>query len=142
MNATLETQLLVFAVGAGWTVIFYFLKRTLASIDRKLEENRQQAISAADQLRQWDAARAEKINRQIRAMAVSATRQLGLIRHGLEKQAGQRHAEMERAQTARCGGCQRQYVSRQEFGAFTATINHKIDSIYEFLKKDERTPNT
>lgn len=95
MNATLETQLLVVGIGAGWTVIFYFVKRTLASIDRKLEENRAQS----DLL----------------------------------------HAKVGRALAARHGGCQRQYVSRQEFGAFTATINHKMDSIYECLKKDERT---
>lgn len=95
MNAALGTQLLVIAIGAGWTVIFYFVKRTLASIDRKLEENRGQNDSL--------------------------------------------HVKVGRALAARGGVCQRQYVSRQEFGAFTATINHKIDSIYEFLKKDERT---
>ena len=98
MNAALETQLLVIAIGAGWTVIFYFVKRTLASIDRKLEENRE--------------------------------------RNDLL------HAKVARALAVRRDDCRRQYVSRQEFGAFAATINHKIDSIYEFLKKDERTLDT
>ncbi len=67
---------------------------------------------------------------------------LAAIDRKLEENRGQSdslYAKVGRALAARRDGCQRQYVSRQEFGAFTATINHKIDSIYEFLKKDERT---
>lgn len=103
-------KLLLFILGVGWTAIFYLGKRTLASIDKKIDGN----IAAIERSQQVLRSAIKKQNR------LNATKS--------EK----RIAEREKA-------CRRFFVSRQEFGAFTATINHKIDSIYEILKK-EGTP--
>ncbi len=113
MTATLAAELAAALAGALWTVIFWFVKRTLDAIEKKLEENRKQSESAARQL--------ERLGRELEA------------RHGGLQ------ADLLRTLAARRAACQRHYVSRQEFGAFTATINHKIDCIYELLKTEERT---
>lgn len=91
MNEYFTARLVVLILGIAWSVIFYLGKRTLNSIESKID------------------ASFKKIDNTNRLL----------------------NRTMER----RGRICRKVFVSRQEFGAFTATINHKIDSIYEIVNK-------
>ena len=139
MNTTAAVQLLVFALGTGWTVIFYLLKRTLRSIDRKIDESLHRTEQNGKELRDALTGKEEKLNRSIRLLATASARQMRGVRAELDRRNSLLRDGVAAAMNSRHRVCRDAYVSRQEFGAFTATINHKIDSIYEILKQEERT---
>lgn len=139
MNGLLASQVLVAALGAGWTVIFYFVKRTLRSIDTRLEENSRSAEVLAGNLKAAAEGRDERLRGALGRLARAASRNFALLKNDIARNGEALRKEAARAVSAQCGDCRKQYVTRQEFGAFTANMNHKIDSIYEFLKQEERT---
>lgn len=139
MNNLLAAQILVAALGAGWTVILFFLKRTLRGIDARLEANARAAEELARGLRSSAALRDERVARALRGLAAASGRNYSLLKAEMERGGASLRKETERAVAAQCGECGGRYVSRREFGAFTANMNHKIDSMYEILKQEERT---
>lgn len=91
MSEYVAARLLVLVLGIAWSVIFYLGRRTLNSIESKIDASFKKI---------------DGVNR--------------LLSRTMER---------------RGRACRKLFVSRQEFGAFTATINHKIDSIYEIVNK-------
>ncbi len=91
MNEYFTARLIVLVLGIAWSVIFYLGKRTLNSIESKIDASFKKI---------------EGVNRLL-------------------------NRSMERRRRI----CRKAFISRQEFGAFTANINHKIDSIYEIVNK-------
>lgn len=91
MSEYFTARLIVLVLGIAWSVIFYLGKRTLSSIESKIDASFKK---------------------------IDSTNRL-----------------LSRAMERRGRACRKLFVSRQEFGAFTATMNHKIDSIYEIVNK-------
>ncbi len=139
MNITAAAQLLVFVLGAGWTVVFYLLKRTLASIDKKIDESLQRSEQNGKELHAALASKEERLNRNMRILATAGAKQMQRLRGDMDRRNSALKDGVREAMAVRRKACGVAYVSRQEFGAFTAEMNHKIDSIYEILKQGERT---
>ncbi len=111
MNKYIFAQLLIFALGVGWSVIFFLGKYTLRTIHKKMDTGFDRINAIHEALKDSAQKRDRRIVRAIKSLSVSLSRQ--------------NHS------------CRKAFVTRQEFGAFAANINHKIDSIRELLIKVE-----
>ncbi len=115
-------RLIVLLLGIAWSAIFYLGKRTLSSMDKKIDAN------------------FERIDRSQRALRSSLERGEKRTRfeaRGWQKNSAKQFRQMktftDRTLSENNKTLQKMFVTRQEFGSFIANINHKIDSIYETL---------
>jgi len=106
-------QFLILAGGIGWSLLFFLGKKMLNSIEEKIETSLKEIASAQESIRDMPRNYEIKIEKSAKIISKSLAKRI-------DKQ---------------CDTCNRMFVTRQEFGAFTATINHKIDSIYQLLKR-------
>ncbi len=127
-------QLIIFGLGIGWSVVFYLGKRTITVIDRKMDENLKQVEKTSSGIAELVRRQRAEINTALKNLAVSMARQVRALDKKITRQAEAQKKGMEK-QSETCASL---YLTRQEFGAFTASINHKIDSIYEYLHQMSR----
>ncbi|GMT42515.1 MAG: hypothetical protein IEMM0002_0926 [bacterium] len=113
---------MVLILGIAWSVIFYLGKRTLNSIEAKIDENFQRIDDTNRLLNKMMERREKRIRSELASWTAKFAKQFRLLK-----------ADSGISISAQKRVCQRLFVSRQEFGAFTANINHKIDSIYEIV---------
>ena len=127
-------QLIILGLGIGWSIVFYLGKRTLTVIDRKMEENLAKVEKTAAGTANLVRGQRAEINTAIKTLAGSMARQVRSLDKKIVRREEAQKQRMEK-QGRTCAGL---YLTRQEFGAFTASINHKIDSIYEYLHQMSR----
>ena len=119
MNEETAGKLVLMIIGIAWSVIFYFAKRTLKGIDEKMERN--MAL----------------LNTDYRELRRSMERRERLIARNLRAHYARLSKKAEKTVSSNNRSLHRLFVSRQEFGAFVANMNHKIDSIYESIKTEK-----
>jgi len=127
-------QLIILGLGIGWSIVFYLGKRTLTVIDRKMEENLAKVEKTAAGTANLVRGQRAEINTALKTLAVSMARQV----RSLDKKIISREEAQKKRMEKQGRACAGLYLTRQEFGAFTASINHKIDSIYEYLHQMNR----
>jgi len=127
-------QLIILGLGIGWSIVFYLGKRTLTVIDRKMEENLEKVEKAAAGIADLVRKQRAEISATLKNLAGSMAKQVRELDKKIDRREEAQKKRMEK-QSRTCAGL---YLTRQEFGAFTASINHKIDSIYEYLHQMSR----
>ncbi|MFQ5432930.1 MAG: hypothetical protein ACE5EN_10540 [Nitrospinota bacterium] len=120
-------RLTVFLLGIAWSVVFYFGKRTLSAMDKKMDASFE---------------RIEQTNRALRSSLERGEKRLRREARVWQKNAAKQFSRMKtvtgRTISDNNKTLHKMFVTRQEFGSLIANINHKIDSIYETLS-DEKT---
>lgn len=125
-------QLLIFVLSVGWSLILYFGQRIFRTMDRKLDASFERIEKTNHDFRKMVEKHESKMERAVKTLAGKVGRHLRRLHAKIESQGQLHQNEFERQNKA----YNRLFVTRQEFGAFTAAINHKIDSIYELLSKE------
>jgi len=127
-------QLIIFGLGIGWSIVFYLGKRTLTIIDRKMEENLKKVEKTSSGIAELVGRQRAEINAALKNLTASMARQV----RALDKKITRQEEAQKKGMEKQCETCAGLYLTRQEFGAFTASTNHKIDSIYEYFHQMSR----
>ena len=115
-------RMTVLLLGTAWSIIFYFGKRTLDAMDKKMDANFERIEQRQSVLRS-SLERSEKRRRyEMRMWQKNAEKRFRLMKIDADRTLSENNKTLQKI-----------FVTRQEFGAFISNINHKIDSIYETL---------
>ncbi len=126
-------QFVVFVLGVGWSVIFFLAKRTLHSIDGKMESGFSRMDKTGSDLKRMVKRNEAEMKIALRSIVTGIEGQIKALDKKIEDQNRFNKNEIKNHLRAQKTAYANLFVTRQEFGAFTATINHKIDSIYQAL---------
>ena len=115
-------RMTVLLLGTAWSIIFYFGKRTLDAMDKKMDANFERIEQRQSVLRS-SLERSEKRRRyEMRMWQKNTEKRFRLMKIDADRTLSENNKTLQKI-----------FVTRQEFGAFISNINHKIDSIYETL---------
>jgi methyl-accepting chemotaxis protein len=123
-------RFIVLLLGIAWSVIFYFGRRTLSAMDKKIDANFERMDNAYRSLNSSLERSDKRMRHEGRLWRKSMAKQLRMMK-----------AVTDRTIAGNNKTLQKLFVTRQEFGAYIANINHKIDSIYETVKPEKEGAN-
>ena len=133
MFESLLAQLLGLFISIGWSLLLFLGKRTLTAMDRKMDANFEELQAKVKELQKQIAHKDARRGREIRNLSIRARREFIKVIRNIKSQSDMNMGEMEKRIEKLSRSHAQSFASRQEFGAFAANINHKIDSIYERL---------
>jgi len=133
MDKNLFMQFLILIISIGWSLLLFLGKRTLRSMDKKMEASFERIDKTGKDLQKVIAKRDAIRGREMRTFSLRAKRDLQMLQKKFEIQSDKEKDEMEKRIEQLSRAYTQTFISRQEFGAFTANMGHKIDSIYERL---------
>jgi hypothetical protein len=136
MYERLIDQVLILILTIGWSLAFYLAKRTIDSIDKKLDASFLRIDRAGEDMKKMLEKRDTRFEKEITGLRVSTSDELKALSRKMEEKSRHDVEEVDRRLEGLASVYSKIYVSRQEFGAFTANINHKIDSIYQSINRE------
>jgi len=136
MNERLIDQLLILILAIGWSLAFYLAKRALSSIDKKLDASFLRIDRASEEVQRKFEKREARFEKALSGLSASTSDELKSLNRKVDEKSKDDFEEVNRRLEGLASVYSKIYVSRQEFGAFTANINYKIDSIYQSISRE------
>lgn len=136
MYERLIDQLLILILTVGWSLAFYLAKRALGSIDKKLDASFLRIDRTGEEMKKRLEKREAKFEKELSSLSSVTSDELKALNRKVDEKSRHDVDEVNRRLEGLASVYSKIYVSRQEFGAFTANINYKIDSIYQSINRE------
>jgi Skp family chaperone for outer membrane proteins len=136
MYERLIDQFLFLVLAVGWSLAFYLAKRALGSIDKKLDASFLRIDRTGKEMEKKLEKRDARFEKELRSLSAITSDELKVLNRKVEEKSRHDGEAVNRWLEGLASVYSKIYVSRQEFGAFTANINHKIDSIYQSINRE------
>ena len=136
ISEKLAAQLIVLGLSVLWSLLFYMGKRLFASMDKKMDASFSRMDEIGRELKEQFEKSDIRLEKDFERLELGTESQVKGLAEKMETQSKAQRSDIKKRLESATRAYSRLFVSRQEFGAFTANINHKIDSIYETLSRE------